>query len=258
MLPSGCAQLVFALHDRPIAWRSGASTAAPVWWTGGVVHGPQWAYYLAGPKPPGIVAGVSFKPGAAAILGVAAMALTDQHVSVEDLWGAHGRHVQERLREADSADAVFELLERELYARLERPILIHPAVAQALRAAGPGGSTRRVSEIQRESRYSARHFNALFKSAVGITPKHYCRLQRFTAALRCRAAVPAPDLAAIAAIAGYSDQSHMTREFREFAGISPAQYRPEGPDRIFHHRAPSPQEIAPRATGQKHSRFAPA
>jgi AraC-like DNA-binding protein len=37
-------------------------------------------------------------------------------------------------------------------------------------------------------------------------------------------AISGSHLADLAATEGYADQAHMTREFRAFAGITPAQY----------------------------------
>lgn len=84
---------------------------------------------------------------------------------------------------------------------------------------------------------AAAHFIELFRSAVGLTPKHFYRVQRFAAVLRRLATAGAADLADLATSAGYSDQAHLTREFRAFAGITPTQYRPRGTDAVFHHRA---------------------
>src|ERR1700722_19068047 len=70
MLPSGGAQLLFALHETPISCRAAGAEASSAW-SGSVVHGPQSSYYVAGPKPRGGTVGVSFRPGAAgAVLGV--------------------------------------------------------------------------------------------------------------------------------------------------------------------------------------------
>jgi len=65
MLPSGTARLIFALHDKPLACWRGSPQANSLNWTRGFLHGPQWSYFVSGPKPCGVVAGVSIRPGAA-------------------------------------------------------------------------------------------------------------------------------------------------------------------------------------------------
>ena len=90
--------------------------------------------------------------------------------------------------------------------------------------------------MQRAAGYSPRHFNALFRAAVGLTPKHFHRVNRFTAVLRSLAKGNVAGLADLAASTGYADQAHMSREFREFAGITPTQYRPRDAGSILHQR----------------------
>ena len=238
MLPSGTAQLVFALHDEPITCWTGSSQANSLIWTHGLLHGPQWSYYVSGPKPCGIVVGVSFRPGAAGhVLGLPITEFTDRHVTINALWGAAGESLHERLREAGKPPAVFQVIEQELMARLRRPLLIHPAIAHALAQHVTGWGHTRVTDIQREAGYSPRHFIALFRAAVGLTPKHYYRVKRFTAALQRLSSNSDTNLAHLAASLGYSDQAHFTREFRDFAGITPRQYRPRAPDSALHHVA---------------------
>ena len=234
-LPSGSADLVIALHDEQISWAGPAGGSSWSRCTRGVVHGPQTTYFLTGPKPKGTVIGVSFRPGAAgAVLGVPAEALVDRHVSIEELWGCRGRELHERLSSAVDPRAALTLLERELLARIHRPLLIHPAVAYALRAALPDAGLARVKDVQRETGYSPRRFIELFRSAVGLTPKHYYRIRRFSRVLSRLAAREAP-LADLAASSGYADQSHLTREFRELAGVTPAAYRPRSLQSTHHH-----------------------
>lgn len=68
------------------------------------------------------------------------------------------------------------------------------------------------------------HLAACFRDATGVTPKVAARRLRFD---RARGMVEASGLglADIAAACGYSDQSHLTREFTELAGCAPATYR---------------------------------
>jgi AraC-like DNA-binding protein len=237
MLPSGSAQLVFALHETPILCQSSVAENSSGW-SGGIVHGPQSSYYLAGPKPKGAIVGVSFRPGGAgAVLGTSMAELTDRHVTLDAIWGRGSVDLRHKLMSAADPTTMFRILEQSLSARIHRPLLIHPAVAHALAARPADGSSARVAEVQQASGYSPRHFIALFRSAVGLNPKHYYRIRRFNSAARSMAADAEQRLGDIAASAGYSDQAHLIREFREFAGIVPTEYRPSGVDRPLHHRA---------------------
>jgi len=238
MLPSGSVQMIYPLHDVPILCAPSSASRNTLVWSAGIVHGPQWTYYQSGPKPAGVTVGVSFRPGAAgAMLGLPVTELTDRHVSIDALWGARGRELREQLQEAKGPSAAFQILEAEFRARLHGPLPIHPAVAQALACRSGGWQSSRVAEIQRRTGYSPKHFIALFRAAVGLTPKHYYRVQRFTAVLRGLAGNNPRGLADLAASVGYSDQAHLSREFREFAGVTPTRYRPRDATSILHHRA---------------------
>jgi AraC-like DNA-binding protein len=70
---------------------------------------------------------------------------------------------------------------------------------------------------------SIRHCERVFKETVGISAKLYSQIVRFRRATALISSTSLP-LARIATDLGYSDQSHMSHEFRRFANISPASY----------------------------------
>ncbi len=77
-----------------------------------------------------------------------------------------------------------------------------------------------VHTVAAEVGLSDRQLERRFKSAVGIGPKAYQRVERFQRFLRLDGG--GASLAERAHRAGYADQSHLTREARRLAGISPA------------------------------------
>lgn len=62
-----------------------------------------------------------------------------------------------------------------------------------------------------------------FKQAAGMTPGQYVRDRRVRRA--CRLIGSGLPLSAVAAEAGFADQSHLTRAFRAVKGVTPAAYR---------------------------------
>jgi AraC-like DNA-binding protein len=219
-LPTGAAYLTFSL--------TGESKA-------GIVHGPQSSFYVSGPKPKGAAIGIAFRPGAAgAILGVPMAEIADHHAPIEAFWGKRASELHERLCADQDAQAAFRVLEEQLSSRIHKPLLMHPAVAMSLRPPWSARSRIRIAELERQAGYSARHFISLFRAAVGLTPRQFYRIRRFSVVLRALTREKA-ELAELAIETGYADQSHMTREFRELSGTTPTRYNPPTFESPHHH-----------------------
>jgi len=69
---------------------------------------------------------------------------------------------------------------------------------------------------------------------VGLSPRQLCRSLRFKSVFRHLAASSGDPWTSTALACGYCDQSHMIRDFKHYAGASPAAYftRPEA-GRLF-------------------------
>lgn len=70
---------------------------------------------------------------------------------------------------------------------------------------------------------SQRQIERLFKRWLGMTPKHYQRILRIKKAICFLRLHRNACLAGVAQQFGFSDQAHMTREFRTIAHITPGQ-----------------------------------
>lgn len=85
-----------------------------------------------------------------------------------------------------------------------------------------------VSLVADHVGWSRRHLNAQFQAEFGIGPKEAARVLRFDRARRMIDSGRAP-MAEIAAACGYSDQSHLNRNFKLLTGTSPTRWLREDP-----------------------------
>jgi AraC-like DNA-binding protein len=81
-----------------------------------------------------------------------------------------------------------------------------------------------ISEVASQVGWSRKHLADRVRDAVGVGPRCFRRLVRFHALTRSLAGAPPTQWASTAAEFGYYDQSHMIREFQEFAALTPSQY----------------------------------
>lgn len=69
---------------------------------------------------------------------------------------------------------------------------------------------------------SIKQFERKCKERIGMNPKMYARILKFSKAYRLHEASPALSWTTIAHEAGYYDQMHMIRDFKAFAGVTPS------------------------------------
>jgi AraC-like DNA-binding protein len=82
-----------------------------------------------------------------------------------------------------------------------------------------------IAEVARGAGVSTRQLDRDFERFVGISPKLVARIARFRRVFERSHSARRGDWTLLADAAGYADQAHMTREFREFAGMAPDAWR---------------------------------
>ena len=113
------------------------------------------------------------------------------------------------------APAVADLFSR--HARLAPP---PPPAADA-----PAGGDAPIAGLAAAAGLSRAHYSRAYRKRTGLSPIDHRRQARVLAA---RSMIEAgASLAEAAADAGFADQAHMTRQFRQILGVTPRAYRPQ-------------------------------
>nr|WP_284699363.1 helix-turn-helix domain-containing protein [Sphingomonas lycopersici] len=150
--------------------------------------------------------------------------IADRVVPLDAILGRAARELGDALAAADGRDHRIDLLDEALRQRLhgvEPPNGQQHHALRLLRAR----PDLDISAIAAEIGWSRKHMADRVRDAIGVGPRAFRRLLRFQTLTGLIAQeADRPDWAGLAAEAGYFDQSHMIREFREFSGLSPTAY----------------------------------
>lgn len=221
IVPDGCPELILHLRD-PFA-----RTVGGRWRT-------QPRAFLAGPlSRPWLVRagrrvrtlGLRFRPGAAtAAFAIPMREALDRELPLADLVGrAAVLRLVRAVTAARTRAARFHAAQEWLDARV---VGAPPAeTGQAVRRILATRGQRRVDELARALGTSRRRLERAFLRDVGLRPKLFARIVRLNAVLA--GLDPAERVRAVdlALDAGYFDQAHLLRDFRDLAGRSPRARR---------------------------------
>ena len=211
VLPTGTASVIFRGDDGR-ALRGGLT-------------GPRSTYVTVSTERPFTAVGIHFKPGGAyPFLGGATVELADASAPLVDLWGSAADELSERLACVAAPEDRFRVLEQTLLARWPGGFVPRQPISRALDLFHRSGGLMSVGAVVQAVGISRRRFVEAFRSEVGLSPKVFCRLRRFSAVLDSVALLKSVNWADVAQAAGYWDQAHFNHEFREFCGLTPSEY----------------------------------
>jgi len=206
VLPDGCADLVFEAGSTALVGPMSSATVVE----------------LCGPVD---VMGIRFRPGTiGAFAGVAAGELLDAAIPCGDL--PFALEVSDAQLFASEAPAQrLDLLTRLCRRRISMLSPPDPLIRHALACWLPTGASDlpTVAAVTAAVALSERAFERRFTRLVGMPPMRYRRLARFRRLLAQRRTAHG-NWATAAAAAGYSDQAHLVRDFRAFAGVTPTEW----------------------------------
>ena len=227
MLPAPSAHLVVRVDSSPLEIFDDVKAASGTVFKGAALGGPRWKSYARSAPRRGRLVGAVLSPGsAAALFGFPATEFAGRHVGLEDILGAAAAdELHDRVAEACDLDGALRSMEDLL---LGLAAYAWPRPAAVTHALARFTTADTVRGVVQETGYSHRRFNDLFRHAVGLTPKVYCRLGRLNRLVARLGAQPEASLAVAAAELGYSDQAHMSRDFRDLTGLTLTEYRLSG------------------------------
>ena len=208
-MPEGSAQIAFVEWESETGVRHGIVGRGA---TGGLMdipsHGARFACV------------VRAQPGAARwLLGVDPRDVVGEVIDLQQLWGAGAAKLCDDLAAAPNRQRPW-LLTQFLSRRREPP---SSTVALALHLSGNLARVR-ITTLARDLGMTERTLHRHFLRDVGLTPKAFLRTERVAKVVRHLVNHgPSVDYLRLAQALGYSDQSHLLREFRKQLGLSPRQ-----------------------------------
>lgn len=223
LLPMGTMELVINLNEDSIPFFDRQSRIQQGSTNGAMLCGTHSENFIIHDANKISVMGVHFKAGGgSAFFNLPVSELYNERISLNEVWKTRASELRDRLLQQSSPERRFWILEQFLMQMMRLPD-DHPAVNFALQQFQQSANLM-ISAVVEQTGLSNRYFNQLFRNQVGVTPKLFCRIQRFQNALKMLSVRTPVDWMEIALTCGYFDQAHFIHDFRAFADCTPTEY----------------------------------
>jgi AraC-like DNA-binding protein len=162
--------------------------------------------------------------GAYRMFGKPMHLITNAVVSIEDAFGPDGPLLVEALHDARAWDLRFDMLDAAITARLLGAREVPPSVLWAWRTIERTAGNASIAGLTDRLGWSRKHLVHQFREHIGLPPKTFARIARFSRAMRIVRSGEELRWTDVAHACGYYDQAHFIRDFSEFAGVAPTRF----------------------------------
>jgi len=229
VFPNACAELVVMLDEPHRDGDAAGLPAFPPVCINGLRTRPS---VVVAPSGRCRVLGIRLETlGACALMGASIRDITDVTIDLHDVLGRAAGELAERCADAACLSAsnpargaaeVVRVAAEWTARRIDVAPTLDPAVAFAARTIKNARGMISVDEIGSTLGLSRANLATRFRSRIGVTPKRFARIVRFSNALSLLGDIE--NIASAAAELSYYDQAHMYRDFDEFAGMTPGAF----------------------------------
>lgn len=165
---------------------------------------------------------VDFLPGGLyRMLGIPMRDLFDQGFDAVDFFGARINTINEQLQEITDLEIGKNMVENFLLGYVSKLKEILP-LDHAIRMLLNSNGNLSIEKTASLSCLCLKQFERKCQDRIGMNPKMYARILRFSKAYRMHEIYPNVSWTKIAYESGYFDQMHMIRDFKIFAGVNPS------------------------------------
>lgn len=190
------------------------------------VHGIHLKRFSRWIEGSGRVLGVKFRPsGFRSFCHQDVRILTNRIVCPDTLFGTAFRQLEEEVVQLSSAESAFLRIDTFLESLQPQATPEMEVADRIVQAIATDPTLTRIESVAERFGMGIRKLQRLFLSYIGVSPKWVVqRFRLIEAAERLRCANASCDFASLALELGYSDQSHLIRDFKIMVGMTPAKY----------------------------------
>lgn len=156
--------------------------------------------------------------------GIPCQEVTDIEAPLEDF--IHIGTISDEIASADSFQQRIEIFSKFVtkWRNRTRSHASNELVTCLMKDAIKKHDILKISQLEKETGYSSRYLQRIVLESVGLAPKAALNNIRFQNALRMILETPTIPLATVAQQCGYYDQSHFTKIFHAYTGMTPSSF----------------------------------